>query len=123
MRYNHQMRLSIFVQCLTMALPTVSFSAASDAASDYQWTRIGPAVVGAMIPVANQPGNPQVIAAGSDMGLIYVSQDGGKSWRICGSTKDGVSPAYRACSALAFDPQNPQVLWAGSCHGIFKSAD
>ena len=57
--------------------------------------RIGPGIFGAMYPIAYNPTNPDIIASGSDMGIIYISNDGGRSWGICGNTKDGISPLQR----------------------------
>jgi photosystem II stability/assembly factor-like uncharacterized protein len=66
------------------------------------------------------PSDPDVVYAGTQVGL-YKSEDGGSAWAQ--KAFDGIE-----VDALAIDPANPQILYAGvkyefSDVGIFKSTD
>jgi hypothetical protein len=72
------------------------------------------------------PKNPNIMYAGATTGGVWKSSDGGASWS---SVTDSFS--VLSIGALAMDPSNPSVIYAGTGesaaghlgNGIFKSAD
>ena len=51
-------------------------------------------------------------------GGIWCSSDGGKTWVVPKGSKDEVD-----CCALATDPRQPSVIYAGLYNGIYRSDD
>lgn len=69
--------------------------------------------MGAIYAVAVDPSNPDRIAVGGFEGTVYVSDDGGHSWRETGL-------GDRRIHALTFDVRRPERLWAGTLgEGVF----
>jgi photosystem II stability/assembly factor-like uncharacterized protein len=68
--------------------------------------------------IAIDPKDPDVIYVGTKNAGIYKSIDGGLSWRPAhhGLASTKVEP-------LLIDSQNPQILYAGTMGGIFKTED
>jgi photosystem II stability/assembly factor-like uncharacterized protein len=58
----------------------------------------------------------------NDFGILK-STDSGASWMPANSGLPTYEPPYYIVSALAIDPQDPLLLYAGSISGIFKSTD
>ena len=91
---------------------------------------IGPAISGGRVPaVAGVPGNPDVYYIGAAAGGVFRTTDGGITWKAL-FQYEGVA----SIGALAVDPQNPNVIWAGTGeanvrnevsfgNGIYKSTD
>jgi photosystem II stability/assembly factor-like uncharacterized protein len=52
---------------------------------------------------------------------VWKSTDGGQTWRQLEATVG--EDAFRAVNRLAVDPQNPDVVVAGTNSGIFRTAD
>ena len=77
-------------------------------------------VVGVNLTVlAADPHRPGTLWGTGHAGLSR-SDDGGRTWRLSG---DGI-PQFTLLSALAFDPADPDVLYAGTLErGVFKSSD
>lgn len=88
-----------------------------------EWSALGPAVSGCCTAVRFNPENPKNIIFGTDMGALFISQNGGQSWCIAGSENQGGNPGYRGAWRVRFDPKNPQIIWVGSEHGVWRSAD
>jgi photosystem II stability/assembly factor-like uncharacterized protein len=63
-------------------------------------------------------GNYSILVGTTGAGL-FQSPDGGESWRRIGQPFPGGSQIR----ALASDPQNPNVVYAGSNNGIYRSED
>ena len=76
---------------------------------------IGPAVGGAMFAIAIDPTDKNNIFFSGDMGVVYHTVDGGKSWSI-------VPGMYRIRS-IKFDPHNTNIMWAVGSTGVYKSID
>jgi photosystem II stability/assembly factor-like uncharacterized protein len=75
------------------------------------WQEIGPRnIAGRVLSVAFDPGDPDVLWAGSAGGGLYRSGDFGRSWRQMGG--DHLPSLW--IGALAVDPRNPQVLYMGT---------
>ncbi|MFH1738200.1 MAG: hypothetical protein ABIH23_04275 [bacterium] len=89
------------------------------------WRSIGPGQFGAMFGVAISPHDSQVIVSGTDMGNAFMTRDGGKSWKIlgCSGGQPFANPGYRGVWGVRFDPQRPELIWIGSEHGLYRSAD
>ena len=58
--------------------------------------------------LANHPGQPEIVVAGSERGL-YRSDDAGETWQLVDSALNG-----QYVWALAVDPQEPRVVFAGT---------
>lgn len=56
------------------------------------------------------PEDPDLLAAGTSAGHIYLSRDGGRSWSDAG---ERVPFAGWVVGTLRFDPHRPKRLWAG----------
>jgi len=68
--------------------------------------------------IAIDPKDPDVLYASMKSAGIYKSIDGGLSWR---PAHHGLGNAH--VGSLLIDPQNPQILYAGTMGGIFKTED
>ena len=97
------------------------------ASPDYgeRWNRVGvnqgmhsDCIVRDMI---SDPRQPEVVYAGSDMGL-YRTGDGGAHWQLLDTAMNG-----QTVWALAIDPVDPNIMYAGtgtpSTPGIYRSTD
>lgn len=97
-------------------------------AEEIQWNLIGPGTRGTLHGPAFHPTNPKIFAIGIDMGLHFITRDGGLTWDILGKNvtskyKYAGYPGYRGAHQTVFDPKNPNIIWAGSQHGLYKSED
>ncbi|MFP5230936.1 MAG: VPS10 domain-containing protein [Acidobacteriota bacterium] len=91
---------------------------------------IGPAISGGRVTaVAGVPGKPGVYFVGAADGGIFRTEDGGTTWKALFQHE-----AVASIGALAVDPVNPGVIWAGTGEanvrndvsfgdGIYKSTD
>jgi photosystem II stability/assembly factor-like uncharacterized protein len=91
---------------------------------------IGPAISGGRVTaLAGIPGNNETYYAGAADGGIFRTDDGGTSWKALFQYQSVAS-----IGALAVDPVNPQIIWAGTGEanvrndvsygdGIYKSTD
>ncbi|MGB7135429.1 MAG: glycosyl hydrolase, partial [Acidobacteriaceae bacterium] len=91
---------------------------------------IGPAISGGRVTaVAGIPGKPGTYFVGAADGGIFRTDDGGVTWKALFQHQDTLS-----IGALAVDPVNPGVIWAGTGEanvrndvsfgdGIYKSTD
>ncbi len=79
-----------------------------------RWTSSGPA--DAVISLAIDPTNPQIVYAGSVQTGLLQTVNGGRSWRI----SSGVSGYV---SAIAVDPGTPEIVYAATQDGLLKSTD
>jgi photosystem II stability/assembly factor-like uncharacterized protein len=91
---------------------------------------IGPAISGGRVTaVAGVPGNSEVFYVGAADGGIFRTDNGGTTWKALFQYESVAS-----IGALAVDPLNPQIIWAGTGEanvrndvsfgdGIYKSTD
>ncbi len=91
---------------------------------------IGPAISGGRVSaVAGVSGNPNLYYVGAANGGVFRTNDGGMTWKAL-FQYEGVA----SIGALAVDPQNPDVVWAGTGeanvrnnvsfgNGVYKSTD
>ena len=78
------------------------------------WRILGPGGGGAQFFPAVSPHDPNLVLVACDMTGAYISEDGGKSWRLF----DLRSPV----TFFAFDPLDSQVIYAGA-DVLWRSAD
>ncbi len=91
---------------------------------------IGPAISGGRVSaVAGVAGHPDTYYVGAAIGGIFRTNDGGTTWKALFQYESVAS-----IGALAVDPVNPQIVWAGTGEanirndvsygdGIYKSTD
>ncbi|MCM8818534.1 MAG: hypothetical protein NC915_03535 [Candidatus Omnitrophica bacterium] len=93
--------------------------------SEVLWRSIGPGLFGAMFGVGISPHNPKIIVAGVDMGNAFMTEDGGKSWKIIGRNGGEIfgNPGYRGVWCVSFDPKRENIIYIGSEHGLYKTED
>lgn len=60
--------------------------------------------------LAVHPRDPALVLAGTSAGHVYLSRDGGESWREAGSP---LALRGWVVGTLLFDPNRPERLWAG----------
>jgi hypothetical protein len=73
---------------------------------------------------AIHPGNPDIVLAGTDVGGVYRTIDGGATWAL---GNDGIAEGDHQAQVyfvheIVFDPVNPNRVYLGS-GGLFKSSD
>ncbi|HEX4963787.1 MAG TPA: hypothetical protein VF173_23375 [Thermoanaerobaculia bacterium] len=102
-------RLGLFV--LAFALTAVPGFAGSN-----RWTGFGPTGGGidAVLVDPRAPSRTLVLSSG----LIFASNNSGKSWQLVSHGLDGQTPRF-----LALDPGQPDVLYAATNYSIYRSAD
>jgi hypothetical protein len=89
----------------------------SYAPSPIQWVERGPDnIAGRTRSVLVHPTNPSLMFAGTVGGGIWKSTNGGTNWSL-------VDDKFRslAIGCMAFDPSNPDVIYAGTGEGFFNS--
>ena len=92
--------------------------------------QIGPAIAGGRVTaVAGVPGSPDIYYVGGADGGVFRTEDGGITWKALFQHEPVAS-----IGALALDPRNPAVIWAGTGEanvrndvsygdGIYESTD
>lgn len=71
-------------------------------------------------PVAVDPTNSEIVYAGSYGAGVFKTTDGGRSWLSTG----GVSTFYGSfIEAIGIDPSAPDVVYAATLDGVWKSED
>jgi photosystem II stability/assembly factor-like uncharacterized protein len=81
-----------------------------------EWSEIGPGNVGGRTRViVIDPSNPNTVYAAGVAGGVWKSTDAGASW----TATDDLMQNLAVCS-LAMDPDNPQILYAGTGEGFFN---
>ena len=67
--------------------------------------------------VTLDPNSPDTVYAGIEEGIVYVSRNGGSTWN---SMASGMEP-NASIWAIAIDPSDSRVVWAGSRHqGVYR---
>jgi hypothetical protein len=112
-------------------LPPASASQSPATSSlDTPWTRLGPGNIGGRVrALLIDPGTPTTMYTAGVAGGVWKTVNGGASWS---STTDLI--ANLAVNSLAMDPNNSQVIYAGTGeayfngdavrgNGIFKTTD
>jgi hypothetical protein len=111
-----------------MLVSTILLAAAAYA--NLSWRSIGPAIAGGRVAaVAGTPQDDQLYYLGTAGGGVWRSVNGGATWQPV-FDKQAVS----AIGAVAIDPTNERVVWAGTGEanprndvsygdGLYKSSD
>ncbi|HEX2834514.1 MAG TPA: hypothetical protein VHW00_15995 [Thermoanaerobaculia bacterium] len=107
-----------FVRAIAVALLTLAMTAPGFAGPN-RWTSNGPAS-GYVNVLTVDPKNPAVVYAGAPGGGIYKSWDGGQNWfRI----NRGLATNTAVVGAIAIDPVDTNIVYAGLNGGMYKSTD
>ena len=85
---------------------------------DTIWRSTNPGAGGAFGAGGGGPGG--VIIGGGDLAGAYRSLDRGQTWDLIGSYR-GLTSTH-VCG-VGFDPTNASVIFIGTEHGLFRSAD
>lgn len=81
------------------------------------WTPLGPGNIGGRTrALLINPRNPEIMYAAGVAGGVWKTTDGGKLWQPL----TDLLPTLAVC-ALAFDPTNPDVIYAGTGEGYFNA--
>ncbi len=82
-----------------------------------QWTSLGPGNIGGRTrSILINPQNPKVMYAAGVAGGVWKSVDAGESW-----TPLADMIANIAVCSMAFDPKNPDIIYAGTGEGFSNS--
>ncbi len=80
------------------------------------WSDIGPGNVGGRTrAILIDPNTPATMYAGGVAGGIWKSTDSGSTWTILDDFMENM-----AVTTLAFDPANPNTIYAGTGEGVFN---
>jgi photosystem II stability/assembly factor-like uncharacterized protein len=74
---------------------------------------------GNLLFLKRHPTLPNRLYAALDRAGVHVSDDGGSTWQ---ASNTGL-PEGTNLTTLAFDPQNPNTLYAGTQQGLYRSVD
>jgi photosystem II stability/assembly factor-like uncharacterized protein len=81
-----------------------------DPLENMKFRNLGPAVGGGRITaVAGIPGKPNIFYAGAGGGGVFLTQDGGLSWKPIFEKESTAS-----IGAIALAPSNPNLVWVGT---------
>ncbi len=81
------------------------------------WTSLGPGNIGGRTrALLVNPRTPDVMYAAGVGGGVWKTTDGGKSWQPLSD----LLPTLSVC-ALAFDPANPETIYAGTGEGYYNA--
>jgi photosystem II stability/assembly factor-like uncharacterized protein len=97
--------------CLALAFP---HAAAVDPPRLGGWRIIGPGGGGATLLPTISPHDPRVVLVACDMTGLYITENGGDTWRMIN--------LGAAVSSMAFDPADRNVIYAGTA-ALWRSAD
>ncbi|HEC41263.1 MAG TPA: hypothetical protein ENI20_00355 [Bacteroides sp.] len=111
--------IGIWVVGLLGSVKAAGYYGAHSLRSDERiWQSTNPGAGGAFGAVGAGPSG--VIIAGGDLAGAYRSLDRGQTWDLIGSFR-GLSSTH-VCG-VGFDPTNPAIIFIGTEHGLFRSAD
>ncbi len=99
---------------LAVLLLLTSLASLAQGPKANSWKIVGPGGGGTMIAPTISPHDSQLVVEHCDMTGGYVTRDNGQSWRMF-NLRGGID-------AFAFDPVDPQVIYAGNA-ALWKSSD
>ena len=83
------------------------------------WEPVGLSGGGGMFAPAISPANPDLMMLNCDMGAAYLSEDGGRNWRMIHHAQLRSDTRCRP----AFHPTNPDIIFASSGGRLRVSRD
>ncbi len=111
------------------ALPPVAVpTAAGSSPTSLTWVRTGGPLGGLGYDIRMRPDNPDRMFVTDAWAGVFASNDGGQTWFPSSdgiTTRTGPSGDAIPVFSLTIDPNNPEIVWAGTqfLRGIFKSID
>lgn len=89
-----------------------------------RWVQIAPGGGGRTMYCQPFPGYPDRLLCTGDMGGVFYSADGGRSWRLADSRRMERVPYTGGTPPWEFVPERPGEVWAGSkTRGLLRSRD
>ncbi|MGQ9643951.1 MAG: FlgD immunoglobulin-like domain containing protein, partial [Ignavibacterium sp.] len=80
------------------------------------WAQVGPSNVGGRIrAIAVHPSDPNTVYLGAVAGGVWKSTNGGSTWTALNDFMENL-----AVCALVIDPNNPNIIYAGTGEGFFN---
>ncbi len=104
--------------CFITAALCPSLLRAQEPAAQGQWQSIGPGGGGWIEALAVDPYDPMIVYAGSDVGGVFKSVDGGKTWQ---TANHGLKNDF--IRAIVIDPGDSRVIYLATAGGVHKSTD
>ena len=88
----------------------------SNSPTALNWSQLGPGNIGGRIrSIAVHPTDPNIVYIGAVAGGVWKSVDGGTSWTALNDFMGNI-----AVCALIIDPNNSNILYAGTGEGFFN---
>ena len=97
---SRTMKLLVVLACIVILIP----------AAVAQWKPVGPEG-GDVRSLVYDPSNPNRITLGTSAGQLYLSEDGGNSWRHWVHLGPG---EHYVLDNIAFDPSNPKTIYVAA---------
>ncbi len=105
---------------------TVGVFYSKDGGREWEERMAGMKEVHIVTSIAIHPTNPRILYAGTTGG-VYRSEDGANSWK---KINTGLIPETELMGAMAlgvnalvFDPVTPEIVYAGTTKGLFRTAN
>ncbi|MCX7172253.1 MAG: hypothetical protein NTY41_18785 [Proteobacteria bacterium] len=119
-KVRHLISLPLFMAALSQALPGYA-----------QWVSTGGPLGGLGYDVRIHPQNRTTLYVTDNYAGVVLSTDGGATWRASNqgiTVRSGPTGNAFPIFSLTVDPNNPNILWAGTNgaggqYGVFKSTD
>src|SRR5512135_2904662 len=99
-------RLALFLSILSVTL----FARVTAARGAADWQPVGLSGGGGMFSPAISPADPNLMMLNCDMSAAYISEDGGRNWRMIHHAQLRSDTRCRPC----FHPSDPSVIYASS---------
>jgi photosystem II stability/assembly factor-like uncharacterized protein len=105
LNFFFDLKLLSFGLCLLVGLAPANLPAQATA-----WQPMGISGGGAMFTPAISPADPNLMMLNCDMSAAYISEDGGRNWRMIGHAQLHSDTVWRP----AFHPADPNIIYASS---------
>src|SRR5262245_23332092 len=117
MRYGKRCGMTTIGLLITLA----TLGTLSNGGDSIQWINLGPGGGGNALGIGVSPADANIVLAGSDVGGIYRSYNGGMTWSLRNNAlvRPDRPPGYYFGGHFEFDPVNPNNVY----YGHMKSTD